>query len=108
MSGAMEDTICAVATPAGVGGIGIVRLSGEKALTIAARCTRLTGARTLESAKTHHLYRGDIVDPATLSGAPPRLLDQALVVIMRGPRSYTGEDTVEFHCHGGMLLLHEL
>ena len=104
----MEDTICAVATPPGVGGIGIIRLSGEKAIATAARCVRLTGPRTLESAKSHQLYRGDVVEPGTLPDAPSRLLDQALVVVMHGPRSYTGEDVVELHCHGGTLVLQNI
>jgi len=104
----MDDTICAVATPVGTGGIGIVRLSGEKAMTIAARCTRLSGGRAWETAENHRLYRGDIVEPAAAPGTQTQVLDQALIVIMRGPRSYTGEDVVEFHCHGGMLVLHNL
>ena len=108
MAGGMEDTICAVATPPGAGGIGIVRLSGEKAIAIAARIARIRSGQSLESAQPHRLYKTDLVEPAALSGQPNRLLDQALVAIMRTPRSYTGEDVVEFHCHGSALLLNNL
>lgn len=108
MAGGMEDTICAVATPPGAGGIGIVRLSGEKAIAIAARCARLRSRQSLESAQPRRLYKADFIEPAARPEHPNRLLDQGLVVIMRMPRSYTGEDVVEFHCHGSTLLLNNL
>lgn len=92
--GLFQDTIAAPATPYGVGGIGIIRISGPEAETIGTRLFR--PKRPPSTYLSHHLYHGDIVAPE--SG---EVLDEILFTIMRKPRSYTGEDTVEIHCHGG-------
>jgi tRNA modification GTPase len=92
------DTIAAIATPPGEGGIGIVRVSGEQAFPIAERLfRRCGGSKPLQS---HRAYFGAIVDPAT-----GETLDRALLLPFRAPRSYTGEDVAEFHCHGSPYLL---
>lgn len=115
---AQDDTICAIATPPGQGGIGVVRISGPQAVAMADRITRLRTGRSLVHASSHRLYLGEVV-PITASAQAPRLpqpdrspstdaqepLDTALVVVMRGPHSYTGEDVVEFQCHGAPVLL---
>ena len=93
----VEDTIAAIATPPGEGAIGIVRLSGGAALKIARRCFRRERPGRWRS---HRVYVGLLVDPE--SGAT---VDQALCTYMRAPRSYTGEDVVEFSCHGSPLAL---
>lgn len=103
MTGPLNDTICAVATPVGEGGIGIVRLSGEKAVGVAAALVALRSGGRLDSAAGRVLHHADLVDPA--DPARRALLDEALVVVMRAPQSYTGEDVVELQCHGGMLIL---
>jgi len=97
-----EDTIAAVATPAGEGGVGIVRVSGPDAERIAASVfVRDEGKNNrLES---HRLHYGAIRDPET-----GRTLDQVLLTIMRQPRSYTGEDVVEVHCHGGVFVVQRI
>jgi tRNA modification GTPase len=97
-----EDTIAAIATPAGEGGIGIVRISGPDAESIA---TALFVRATAENGrlKSHMLYYGTIRDPKT-----DRNLDQVLLTIMRKPRSYTGEDVVEVHCHGGVFVVRRI
>ena len=103
MGGLLNETICAVATPLGEGGIGIVRVSGEKAVDIASGLVALRSGRPLASAASHVLHQAEILDPA---GADRRArLDEALVVVMRAPRSFTGEDVVELQCHGGLLIL---
>lgn len=103
MSGLLNETICAVATPLGEGGIGIVRLSGEKAMDIASGLVALRSGQPLASAASHVLHHAEILDTA---GAGRRArLDDALVVVMRAPRSFTGEDVVEIQCHGGLLIL---
>ena len=99
----LNDTICAIATPVGEGGIGIVRLSGEKAVDVAAGLVALRSGIRLKSAASHMLHHADILDPADPTRRIP--LDEALVAVMRGPKSYTGEDVVEFQCHGGMVIL---
>jgi tRNA modification GTPase len=91
------DTIAAIATPPGEGGIGIVRVSGSAAFPIAERLFRRRGRTPLQS---HRAYFGAIVDPAT-----GETLDHALLLPFRAPHSYTGEDVVEFHCHGSPYLL---
>jgi tRNA modification GTPase len=92
------DTIAAIATPPGEGGIGIVRVSGSAAFPIAERLFRRHGgSKPLQS---HRAYFGVIVDPAT-----GETLDRALLLPFRAPRSYTGEDVAEFHCHGSPYLL---
>src|SRR5207244_3701479 len=94
------DTICAIATPLGEGGIGIIRLSGEKALDIASTVFAGSGGRTVREYKTHTLHHGELRAPDT--GVR---IDEVLVAVMKAPRSYTREDVVEFHCHGGPLVL---
>jgi tRNA modification GTPase len=91
----LDDTIAAVATPAGSGGVGVVRLSGPNAMSIAAGLFR--GA-PLTEAPTHSLHHGTLHDGETL-------LDDAVAAVFRSPRSYTGEDVVELSCHGGSHIL---
>jgi len=94
-----SDTIVALATPLGVGAIGIVRMSGREAISIASRLFRARSGKRVEEFTSFRLYLGDFLDSVT--GHP---LDEALCVVMRAPRSYTREDVVEFHLHGGPLL----
>lgn len=93
------DTICAIATPPGEGGIGIIRVSGEKALDIASRVFAGSGGRTVRDYQTHTLHHGELRAP------DGNRIDEVLVAVMQAPRSYTCEDVVEFHCHGGPLIL---
>ncbi|MBN2516285.1 MAG: tRNA uridine-5-carboxymethylaminomethyl(34) synthesis GTPase MnmE [Deltaproteobacteria bacterium] len=93
-----EDTIAAIATPKGVGGIGIIRISGPKAEEIGHRLFK--PQKCSFPLQSHHLYYGNIVSLDT--GA---ILDEALLSIMRKPHSYTGEDTIEINCHGGPIVL---
>jgi tRNA modification GTPase len=90
------DTIAAVATPSGAGGIGIVRVSGPLAATIADRVFR---RHQLGLWETHRLYRGSVMGPDAVP------IDDGLAVLMRGPHSYTGEDVLELHCHGSPAIL---
>lgn len=110
----MDETICAIATAAGEGGIGIVRVSGEKAVEIAASVVQLHSGRSLQESRSRVMYAADIDFPANQSPhsnprvGPSGKLDHALVVVMRAPRSYTGEDVVEIHSHGSPLILQML
>ncbi|HET7910168.1 MAG TPA: tRNA uridine-5-carboxymethylaminomethyl(34) synthesis GTPase MnmE [Nitrospira sp.] len=114
-TGALGDTICAIATPAGEGGIGIVRLSGSRALAVAGQLVRLRSGRPLSSMVSHTLHLADIrlppsvVSPHVHAYRLPlpggEVFDEALVVFMKAPRSFTGEDTVEIQSHGGGLVL---
>ena len=95
-----DDTIAAIATAVGEGGIGIVRLSGPGAVAVADRLFRGVKGRPAAVQPSHHATYGHIIDPA--SG---QTVDEVLCLVMRAPRSYTREDVVEIHCHGGPLPL---
>lgn len=96
------DTIAAVATAMTASGIGIVRISGEEALEIAGRVYRSKGGKKdIRKAASHTIHYGFIYDGE-------QLIDEVLVIIMKGPRSYTGEDTVEIDCHGGVLAMRKV
>ena len=101
-----QDTIAAIATPPGEGGIGIVRLSGPDSNRIAGLLFRL-GKRLretdVESLESHRLYYGAILDP--ISG---RQVDEVMLVRMAAPRTYTREDVVEISCHGGLTPVREV
>ncbi len=94
-----NDTIIAVATPPGEGGIGVLRLSGPKAPEALKSIWR--GQQSVDRFTSHRLYFGHFFEPNT-----ELCLDKGLAVWMRAPSSYTGEDVVEIQVHGGPLLLH--
>ncbi len=111
--GSLDDTICAVATPMGEGGVGIVRVSGAHALRAASRILRLRSGKSLEQIKPYQLYLGQFVwNPMQTGKILEResfsVLDEVLVVTMRAPRSYTGEDVVEVHAHGGPVIVNAI
>ena len=93
------DTIAAIATPPGPGGIGVVRVSGPLATALAE--TVFAGRRT-GSWHSHRLYAGGI------RGADGAVVDTGLAVLMRAPNSYTGEDVLELHCHGSPVVLEQV
>lgn len=88
------ETIVAIATPPGEGGVAIIRISGKESFTIAARIFSGPVNRYL----SHTAHFGRILD------SNAETIDEVLLLVMRGPRSYTGEDTIEIHCHGGSLI----
>ena len=95
----MHDTIAAIATGEGLGAIGIVRVSGPEAHRVAEAVFTERGGRTAANFESRKLYYG------TLKDASGRGLDHGLCTVSRGPHSYTGEDTAEFHCHGSPVVL---
>ena len=96
------DTIAAVATAMTASGIGIVRLSGKNSLEIAGKVYRSkNGKKKLENVKSHTIHYGFIYDGE-------QLIDEVLVMVMKGPHSYTGENTVEIDCHGGVLAMRKV
>lgn len=97
-----EDTIAAVATPVGEGGVAIVRVSGPDAERIAREIFSRNEGKN-GTLRTHLLHHGFIRNPK--SG---EVLDEVLLTLMRKPHSYTGEDVVEVHCHGGPYLVRQV
>ena len=97
MNFSTADTIVAIATPPGQGGVGIVRLSGPQAWEVAQRLFRRRAGGALHPQR---LYYGDIVDPVT-----EEILDDGLLAVMRAPHSYTGDDAAEINAHGSPVVL---
>lgn len=96
------DTICAIATPAG-GALGIIRVSGPEAITAADRIFRPRVGAPLSQRAASSLTFGNVVAPQT-----DEAVDEALVSLFRAPHSYTGEDSVEFSCHGSYYILNKV
>ena len=96
MANSEFDTIAAISTPVGEGGISIIRISGEEAVAVAKKLYH--GSKDLAKVATNTINYGHIVDPD--SGAE---VDEVMVSIMRAPHTYTREDVVEINCHGGLL-----
>jgi tRNA modification GTPase len=97
-----NDTIAAIATPPGVGGIGVVRVSGQDAFSLVLPLLRRPDGQTALP-PSHRLTYGHIVDPHN-----QEILDEVLVAFMRAPHTYTAEDVVEIQGHGGPLVLHRI
>ncbi|MGL5692824.1 MAG: tRNA uridine-5-carboxymethylaminomethyl(34) synthesis GTPase MnmE, partial [Peptostreptococcaceae bacterium] len=92
----IDDTIAAIATAPGEGGIGIIRISGERALPVAEGIFKSVTGKLIKDYNTRTLIYGTVVDNENV-------IDEALVAYMKGPRSYTGEDVIEINCHGGFI-----
>ena len=92
------STIAAISTPYGTGGLGIVRLTGPEAFKIASGIFR--GKKPFKDIKSHTVSHGRIIDPET-----GRMLDDVLLIKMKGPKTFTTEDIVEISCHGGTIVL---
>ena len=98
----MNDTIAAIATPLGSGGIGVIRISGKKAFDIASRLfsTRKSKPGTYPLLKSHTVYHGYVFDLKTYD-----VIDEVLLIPMQGPRSYTAQDVIEIQAHAGTIVL---
>src|SRR5437016_3394202 len=94
----LDDTIAAIATPLGEGGLAVIRISGPEALTVADRCFAAGGkdSRTPSAAATHTIHFGHVMRRG-------QNVDEVLLSVMRAPRTFTREDVVEITCHGGLL-----
>lgn len=92
----LYSTIAAISTPYGTGGISIIRISGSEAVSIADKVFKATSGKKLCDVSSHTIHHGHITDK---DGS---VLDEVLVSLMKAPRTYTGEDTVEINCHGGL------
>ena len=92
------DTICAIATALGEGGIAIIRVSGDKALDIVSKIFKPYSGQDIKSMKSYTMKYGHIYDMDKTE-----LIDEVIISFMKGPRSFTAEDTVEINCHGGVV-----
>lgn len=94
----MNDTIAAIATPPGEGGIGIIRISGKDSLNIADKIFLNKNNLKLSDLEERKLNYGHAIDPET-----KKTIDEVMIVYMKAPSTYTTEDVVEVHCHGGTI-----
>ncbi len=95
------STIAAISTPLGTGGVGIIRISGKNATEIADRVFVAVNGKKLSTSKGYRAYFGKIFDGENT-------VDEAVCLVFRAPHSYTGEDTVEINCHGGVVLIKKI
>ncbi|WP_374964381.1 tRNA uridine-5-carboxymethylaminomethyl(34) synthesis GTPase MnmE [Lysinibacillus sp. RS5] len=92
------DTIAAISTPMGEGAIAIVRLSGDEAVAIADKIFRSPGGKSLTTKASHTIHYGHLVDPKT-----NEVVEEVMLSLMRGPKTFTREDVIEINCHGGLV-----
>ncbi|WP_342433753.1 tRNA uridine-5-carboxymethylaminomethyl(34) synthesis GTPase MnmE [Neobacillus sp. FSL H8-0543] len=92
------DTIAAISTPMGEGAIAIVRLSGDDSIKIADRIFRSISGKRLMEVATHTIHYGHLLDPKT-----EEVIEEVMVSVMKGPKTFTKEDVVEINCHGGIV-----
>ena len=126
----LDDTIVAISTPVGKSGIGIVRLSGKDAISIAERIFVTSNGKHLSKVPSHTLHHGWITNGSKLPPTPrlspslklrrtgrrtgkaqsskERLIDEVLLTVMRAPKTYTREDIVEINCHSGIVVLRKI
>ncbi len=97
----LDDTIAAISTPIGQGGIGIIRLSGKEALAVADKIFMAKDGKSPSSYKTYTVHYGWVAEKS-------KIVDEVLLTVMRAPRSYTKEDIVEISCHSGIVVLREI
>ena len=96
-----KQTIAAISTAVSESGIGIIRMSGDQAIEIADKVYRGKHNKRLADQKTYTIHYGYIADH-------DEIIDEVLVMLMRGPHSYTGEDTIEINCHGGVYVVNRI
>lgn len=92
------STVAAISTPVAAGGIGMIRISGERALEVAARCFRPVGGKAVRDMRGYTAAYGAVLDGDAE-------LDDGVLIVYRAPKSYTGEDVAEICCHGGVYIL---
>ena len=103
------DTICAISTPSGIGGIAVIRISGPDAIAVCSKIFRpFKECHKLEDRKTHTLTFGQIVLPKADNNSQEEILDEVVISLYRAPHSFTGEDVVEISCHGSIYIQQQI
>jgi tRNA modification GTPase len=97
------DTIAAISTPMGEGAIAIVRLSGDEAFDIGAKVFRGMKGTSMKEFTSHTIHYGHIIDPDT-----EQVVEEVMVSVMRGPKTFTREDIIEINCHGGLVSVNKV
>jgi len=97
------DTIAAISTPMGEGAIAIVRLSGPEAISIANQIFRSPGNKSLQKQLSHTIHYGHLIEPET-----GNVVEEVMLSLMKGPKTFTREDVVEINCHGGIITVNRV
>lgn len=97
------DTIAAISTPMGEGAIAIVRLSGTEAISIANHVFRSPREKSLHEQPTHTIHYGHLIDPKT-----EEIVEEVMLSLMKGPKTFTREDVIEINCHGGLVTVNRV
>lgn len=97
------DTIVAISTPMGEGAIAIVRLSGSEAISIASKIFRSPGNKILSEQLTHTIHYGHLIEPKTGD-----IVEEVMLSLMKGPKTFTREDVIEINCHGGIVTVNHV
>jgi tRNA modification GTPase len=97
------DTIAAISTPLGEGAIAIVRLSGDEAINIADKLFKAPSNKRLTEVDSHTIHYGHMIDPTTGD-----VVEEVMVSLMKGPKTFTREDVVEINCHGGLVTVNRV
>ena len=106
-----EGTIVALSTPVGTGGVAVIRMTGPQAFEIADKVFVSAFGKKLSKAESHKALYGWIVEPSKNEETEEKSgekIDEVLALVMRAPRTFTGEDTVEINCHGGMYICNRI
>lgn len=99
----LEDTIAGISTPPGIGGIGIVRMSGAEAFSIIRRIFKSFKNKDMMKASSHTIHYGYIYDDKKEA-----MIDEVLIMVMKAPHTYTKEDVIEINCHGGVVSIQKI
>ena len=103
IAGSIEETICSISTPIGMGGIGIIRMSGPRAVEISKKVFIPVSQNGTLPVPSYTIRYGKAIDPRNQN-----VLDEVLLTIMRAPKTYTREDVVEINCHSGPVILQKI
>jgi tRNA modification GTPase len=96
-----EQAIVALCTPRGSGALALIRISGANALTVADHCARISGKQLLSTVPTHTIHHGHVIDPHNNN----EIIDDVLFLVMHGPKTFTGQHTVEITCHNNPFII---
>jgi tRNA modification GTPase len=100
-----QQTVVALCTPQGSGALALVRLCGQDVFEVVNKFAKLSGDKILLEQQTHTICHGFVVDPG---GAPDKIIDEVLFFLMRGPKTFTGQDTIEISCHNNQFIVEKV
>lgn len=103
-----QQAIVALCTPRGSGAIGLIRISGINAIAVADALAQLSSGSSLSKALSHTIHHGHVIDQRIMSNQPGRIVDEVLFLLMKGPKTFTGQDTIEITCHNNPYIIEQI